>query len=347
MSDYHFFKPKNILNNAKKQISLASSLQELEYIRLEYIGKKGCITNEMAKISTIEQDQRKSFGALINNIKKEFEEIYHEKKKYLEQEFLRIKLAKEKIDITLPAACKPKGSIHPIMQAKAEIIQILVNLGFMLKEGPSIETEWYNFSALNIDENHPARQTQDTFYLPGRVLRTHTSPVQIRTLESSSLPIKFIVPGRTYRSEFDQTHAPMFHQIELMAVDKNLNMRDLKAVILKLIEVFFEGHNPEVRFRPSFFPFTTPSAEVDIRFKDGKWLEVLGCGMTHPSVIRNCGLDPNVYIAYAAGLGLERMAMLKYGIKDLRQFFEGDYRWLSHYNFSCFDIPSIIGGITR
>ncbi|NDB82340.1 MAG: phenylalanine--tRNA ligase subunit alpha [Alphaproteobacteria bacterium] len=342
---------KEIINNAKHKISLATSLLELENIRLEYLGKKGVIAEQMKLIGTIEPNAKKAFGEFINNIKSEFEETFNAKKLILEHKHLQEKLEREKIDITLPAFHTKSGSLHPIIQAKLELTEILGHLGFITKEGPSIETQWYNFSALNIDENHPARQSQDTFYIgdPANpmVLRTHTSPVQIRTLESCTPPLKFIAPGRTYRSELDQTHTPMFHQIELMAIDKGLTMRDLKTVILQLISVFFDGQNPEVRFRPSFFPFTTPSAEVDIKFSGGDWLEVLGCGMVHPNILKNCGIDASVYTSYAAGLGIERMAMLKYGIKDLRQFFEGDSRWLSHYNFSPFDIPSIIRGLAR
>ncbi len=341
----------NILNNAKERIGLATSLAELENVRVEYSGKKGVIAEQMKLLSQMLPEERKSFGEAVNDLKQQFEAALFTKKQSLENSAMNERLEKEKIDISLPATPHRTGSIHPIMQAEAELIEICAYLGFEVKKGPSIETEWYNFSALNIDANHPARQSHDTFYIGPKenrmVLRTHTSPVQIRTLESTPVPIKFIAPGRTYRSDFDQTHTPMFHQIELLAIDEHLTIRDLKAMIFSLISAFFESQNPEIRFRPSFFPFTTPSAEVDIKFPGGKWLEVLGCGMVHPQVLKNCHIDTSKYQAYAAGLGIERMAMLKYGIDDLRQFFDGDYRWLKHYSFSCFDLPSVIRGLSR
>ncbi len=343
----------SLLSSAIDKIKSASNLLELEEIRVKYVGKNGEISSQMKLLGGMQESEKKEFGAKINDIKTQFEQILEEKKLLLQTKELERKLKSEKIDVTIPAKKHKIGSIHPVSQAKAELTEILSRLGFAVKEGPSIETEWYNFSALNIDENHPARQDHDTFYLPSEeqgkrmVLRTHTSPVQIRTMESGNPPFRFIAPGRTYRSDYDQTHTPMFHQIELLAVDKDLNMAHLKYVIIEFINAFFEGQNPEVRFRPSFFPFTTPSAEVDIRFQGGKWLEILGCGMVHPNILKNCNIDPSIYQGFAAGLGIERMAMLKYGIEDLRQFFEGDVRWLEHYSFSSFDIPSVIGGLTR
>jgi phenylalanyl-tRNA synthetase alpha chain len=341
----------SILDSATIKITNAATYQELEQIRIEFAGKNGLISEQMKLLASLPDDQKKSFGAEINEIRKKFESLLDAKKLQLKEKELNEKLEKEKIDITLPARIRKTGAIHPISQAKTELVEIFAHLGFEVKEGPSVESDWYNFTALNIDENHPARQDHDTFYVGStenrKVLRTHTSPVQIRTMQSGTPPFRFIAPGRTYRSDYDQTHTPMFHQIELLAVDKNITMNNLKYVIEEFIAAFFEGQNPELRFRPSFFPFTTPSAEVDIRFAGGKWLEVLGCGMIHPNVLKNANIDPNQYQGFAAGLGIERMAMLKYGINDLREFFESDIRWLKHYSFSELDIPSIISGLTR
>lgn len=339
-----------ILNAAIDKINSTSSLLALEEVRIEFTGKNGIISEQMKKLGSLPPEEKKSFGASVNEIKVKFEELFLHKKNELKELELEAKLKSEKIDITLPSPKINSGSIHPISQARNELTEIFASLGFEVKEGPSIETDWYNFTALNIDENHPARQSHDTFYIgegENLVLRTHTSPVQTRTMQNGKPPFRFISPGRTYRCDYDQTHTPMFHQIELLAVDTDINMQDLKFVIEGFITAFFEGQNPEVRFRPSFFPFTTPSAEVDIRFAGGKWLEVLGCGMIHPNVLKNAGVNPEEYQGFAAGLGIERMAMLKYGIDDLRQFFESDIRWLKHYSFSAFDVPSMIGGLTK
>ena len=342
----------SIALSAINKISLCSKLSELEEIRLEFLGKSGVISLEMRKLASLQDAEKKKFGEEINKAKSEIENLLLSKKKELSEKELNEKLEKEKIDVTLPARKSKQGSIHPISQARLELVEIFTKLGFEIKEGPNIETDWFNFTALNIDENHPARQMHDTFYMPSKnesemVLRTHTSPVQIRAMKAGKPPFRFIAPGRTYRSDYDQTHSPMFHQIEILAVDKDLNFQHLKYVIHEFINIFFEGQNPQIRFRPSFFPFTTPSAEVDISFDGKKWLEILGCGMIHPEVLRNSDVDPNEYQGFAAGLGIERMAMLKYGIDDLRQFFESDLRWLKHYGFSSHDIPSIAGGLTR
>ncbi len=342
----------SLLDRAIDKVESSQNLDELESVRIEFIGKNGLISEQMKLLGKMGADERKIFGKEINDIKNTFDIAFENKQKILTTQKLKEKLIKENIDITLPSQKKRIGSIHPISQAKNEIIEIFAKLGFEIKEGPSIESDWYNFTALNIDENHPARQTQDTFYMSSEnnektLLRTQTSPVQIRMMEKGKPPFRFIAPGRTYRSEHDITHTPMFHQIEILAIDKDINMSHLKYVILEFVNAFFEGQNPEVRFRPSFFPFTTPSAEVDIRFNEGKWLEVLGCGMVHPKVLINSRVDPSIYQGFAAGLGIERMAMLKYGIEDLRQFFESDIRWLEHYSFSAFDIPSVFGGLTR
>ncbi|MDX2049893.1 MAG: phenylalanine--tRNA ligase subunit alpha [Rickettsiaceae bacterium] len=341
---------ESILKDAIYKINNSNSSVELENIRIEFTGKKGVISEEMRKMATMTIEDKKEFGKIINDIRLKFEqELNRKKNELIEKEFEDL-LSKEQVDITLASRPKSIGSVHPVMQARAEIIEIFAHLGFEVKEGPSIETDWNNFTALNIDENHPARQMHDTFYMKESddlVLRTHTSPVQIRTMKSNNPPMKFIAPGRTYRSDFDQTHTPMFHQIELLEISKEATMAKLKSLIEYFISCFFENTGPEVRFRPSYFPFTTPSAEVDIRFKGGKWLEILGCGMIHPKVLTNVGIDSNLHQGYAAGLGIERMAMLKYGIKDLRQFFDSDLRWLKHYNFSPFDVPSVTWGLTR
>lgn len=341
-----------LINRATNNIENASGLSALDAIRLEFLGKNGLIPLEMQKLAKLSPEEKKEFGRKINEAKQQIEYCLKIKKEALEKLELDNKLSKEKLDVTLPARNTRSGSIHPITQARKELVEIFARLGFEIKDGPNIETDWYNFSALNIDENHPARQEHDTFYMPSKdssknVLRTHTSPVQIRAMESGKPPFRFIAPGRTYRSDYDQTHTPMFHQIEVLAVDETCNMQQLKYLIKKFIDAFFEGQNPEIRFRASFFPFTTPSAEVDIRFKGGKWLEVMGCGMIHPQVLKNANIDPSIYQGFAAGLGIERMAMLKYGINDLRQFFESDVRWLEHYSFSPSDIPSITNGLTK
>lgn len=339
------------------------SLEALEQIRIQYLGKNGSITSQMKQLGTLVPEDRKTFGAAVNTVKQAVSAALEARKEQLETLALQARLAQETVDITLPCRHTPKGSIHPITQATQEIIAILANMGFAVAEGPSIEDDYHNFTALNIPENHPARQMHDTFYLPDNpdgskvVLRTHTSPVQIRTMKSGKPPYRIIAPGRTYRSDSDMTHTPMFHQVEGLFIDKNIHMGHLKGCIIEFIRAFFEIDNVPVRFRPSFFPFTEPSAEVDIgcsraggelKIGAGKdWLEVLGCGMVHPNVLKNVGIDPEEYQGFAFGLGIERLAMLKYGIPDLRTFFDSDIRWLTHYGFSAFDIPSLVGGLSR
>ena len=345
---------EQILISAKQKIELATNLQALQQVKVEFLGKQSMLNQEMKKLGQLNEEERKNFGLAINKIKEQIQELLNKKYTILEAEELNKRFANEKLDLTIPARPYKQGSIHPITQCMEELIQIFAQLGFTIKYGPNIETDWYNFTALNIDENHPARQMHDTFYLQKQednnnmLLRTHTSPIQIRTMQNERPPFRFIAPGRTYRSDSDMTHTPMFHQIEGLVIDKDINMGHLKYVINNLINNFFEQSAIEVQFRPSFFPFTEPSAEVDIRIHgSAKWLEVLGCGMVHPNVLRNVGIDPNEYRGFAFGLGIERFAMLKYGIKDLRQFFEGDIRWLKHYAFSPFDIPSLVGGLTK
>jgi len=341
---------QSIITEAKKKILLSNNSNELQQVKVEFLGKQSSFNQEMKKISNLAPEERKLLGQQINQVKEQIQILIEEKQSLLEEKEQLERFVKEKLDLTIPSIPTTRaGSIHPITQAMEELIQVFSKFGFVIKEGPNIESDWYNFTALNIDENHPARQMHDTFYLKGgHVLRTHTSPIQIRTMLNEKPPFRFIAPGRTYRSDSDMTHTPMFHQIEGMVIDKNIHFGHLKYVITEFIKDFFEQTNIEVQFRPSFFPFTEPSAEVDIRMNGSdKWLEVLGCGMVHPHVLKNVNIDPDIYQGFAFGLGIERFAMLKYGIKDLRQFFEGDLRWLKHYNFSAFDIPTLAGGLTK
>lgn len=339
---------ENILQTAIKKISLVENIKNLEQIKVELLGKKSELQNAMNKIGSISVDERREFGKKINLIKDEILNAIQAKSDILEAKELTDKINTEAIDLSIPGRINRQGSVHPISQVIEELVQLLSKFNFHIKEGPSIENDWYNFSALNIDENHPARQMFDTFYLNDKfLLRTHTSPVQIRSMENMQVPLRIIAPGRTYRSDSDMTHTPMFHQIEGLVIDRDINIGHLKYVIINLIEEFFEGRKIDIRFRPSYFPFTSPSAEVDISIDGSKWLEVLGCGMVHPNVLQNANVDHEKYTGFAFGLGCERFAMLKYNIKDLRQFFEGDIRWLKHYNFSSFDIPNFAYGLTK
>ncbi|MCC8399371.1 MULTISPECIES: phenylalanine--tRNA ligase subunit alpha [unclassified Candidatus Tisiphia] len=343
-----------ILESAQSSIEATQTLSGLQQIRVEFLGKKSLLTQEMKKLGDLEPNDRKKLGEIVNLLKEQISNLLQAKQTILEEFELNKQFAEEKTDLTIPARQHKKGSIHPITQATEELIQIFAKFGLTIKDGPNIENDWYNFTALNFYEDHPARQMHDTFYLKAKegadplLLRTHTSTIQIRTMQNDKPPFRFIAPGRTYRSDSDMTHTPMFHQIEGLVLDENINMGHLKYLITEFIKDFFEQTNIEIRFRPSFFPFTEPSAEVDIKMPDSnKWLEVLGCGMVHPNVLKNVNIDSDHYQGFAFGLGVERFAMLKYGIKDLRQFFEGDIRWLKHYNFSAFDIPTLAGGLTR
>jgi phenylalanyl-tRNA synthetase alpha chain len=352
----------NALNEEmKRKIESVDTMANLEQVKIEIFGKSGRLQAEMAKIVTLPVEEKKEFGREVNIVKQNLQEIFDKKREELSRQELDIKLQSEWQDLSLPGRSEKSGKIHPLTQALNEMTEIFANLGFNIEEGPSIEDDWYNFTALNIDENHPARQMHDTFYMKGaegkNLLRTHTSPVQIRTMQKGKPPFRFVVPGRVYRCDWDATHTPMFHQIEGVVVDKDIHMGHLKHFINEFMKAFFEKDKLDARFRANFFPFTEPSAEVDIRCTrkanelilgegDG-WLEVMGCGMIHPKVLENAGIDPSEYQGFAFGLGLERFAMLKYGIGDLREFFNGDQRWLNHYGFSSFDAPSIIGGLTR
>ena len=345
-----------LLSDAQKQIESVEDLRSLEELRVSYLGKSGAVSALMKDLSKLPPEERREFGQKVNKLKVEITQLVVDKKANLERKALNARLIDEKLDMSLPARPSVSGSIHPTSRAIEEITNILLNRGFQVAEGPNLEDDWYNFTALNIDENHPARQMHDTFYMnsvgtkDGRemLLRTHTSPIQIRAMQNTKPPYRFIAPGRTYRCDSDMTHTPMFHQIEGLWIDKGVNMGHLKYIVQELICEFFENDEIDFLFRPSFFPFTEPSAEIDIRMnKDSKWLEVMGCGMVHPKVLEAAGVDSSEYQGFAFGLGVERFAMLKYNIKDLRQFFEGDMRWLKHYNFSSFDIPSLIGGLSR
>ena len=335
-------------------------LSEINQIKSDLFGKNGLVSSQFKKIGTIVESERKKFASDLNIIKDELQHLINLKTDEVENAEINKKLDKEKIDITLPERPFVRGKIHPVSQTIDEISSIFSEIGFSVEEGPDVENEYNNFTALNTPDNHPARDMHDTFYLDEKkqkLLRTHTSPVQIRTMLKDKPPFKIIAPGRTYRSDSDQTHAPMFHQVEGLHIDKNINMGHLKGCLNYLIKEFFEVDKIKMRFRPSHFPFTEPSAEVDIGYeiKDGKiiigegnqWLEILGCGMVHPNVLKNVKVDPAKFQGYAFGIGIDRLAMLKYGINDLRAFFDCDYRWLNHFGFDPLDVPTNYRGLSR
>jgi phenylalanyl-tRNA synthetase alpha chain len=355
-----------------------SDVTTIEALRQSWLGKKGTLNDALKSLRDLPIEEKKTFGRDLNILKNDILEKILLKKQAFSDQALDQKLSKEKVDLSLPVrGSTAKGTIHPITQTIEELVHIFGQLGFEWAEGPTIETDFHNFSALNIPEEHPAREMQDTFYVDqpknterveegaesneantgALVLRTHTSPVQIRTMLSKKPPIRIIVPGRTYRSDYDLTHTPMFHQIEGLVIDKQSNMRDLLATLRYFVAAYFEKNDIPMRFRSSYFPFTEPSAEVDIACKHNKdkieigggdsWLEILGCGMVHPQVLRNCGLDPDEYQGYAFGMGIERIAMLKHGIPDLRRFFESDLRWLRHYGFTHLQTASGLGGLGK
>ncbi len=335
-------------------------ISEINQIKSDLFGKSGLISTQFKKIGTIAESERKKFASDLNTIKDELQDLISSKINEVENAEINKKLEKEKIDITLPERPFVRGKIHPVSQTIDEISSIFSEIGFSVEEGPDVENEYNNFTALNTPENHPARDMHDTFYLDEKkqkLLRTHTSPVQIRTMLKGKPPFKIIAPGRTYRSDSDQTHSPMFHQVEGLYIDKNINMGHLKGCLNYFIKEFFEVDKIKMRFRPSHFPFTEPSAEVDIGYemKDGKivigegnqWLEILGCGMVHPNVLKNVKVDPTKFQGYAFGIGIDRLAMLKYGINDLRAFFDCDYRWLNHFGFDPLDVPTNYRGLSR
>lgn len=346
---------------ATEAIQSADSLRSLDDTRVQWLGKKGKLTEQLKALSQASIEEKKTVGKALNELKQLLQELIEAQQAQLNHAEIEARLASETVDITLPVKQEPAGSIHPITQVLEEMTAIFADFGFTVAEGPDIESDWYNFTALNIPESHPARQMHDTFYLNATddkgdplVLRTHTSPVQIRTMTSQQPPIRIIAPGATYRCDSDMTHTPMFHQLEGLVIDKHIHFGHLKGLLRDFIEAFFGIQNVPMRFRPSFFPFTEPSAEVDIgcqKQKDqliiGKgddWLEVLGCGMVHPNVLKNCGLDPQEWQGFAFGFGVERLAMLKYNIPDLRTFFESDARWLSHYGFHPLNRPNLSHG---
>ena len=350
-----------IRSEALGAVEQAADLAALETARVAVLGKKGSVTGLMKTLGGMAPEARKEFGARVNQLKAEIEAALEARKGLLGSAALAARLASEKIDISLPARPESQGSLHPIGQVMDEVAAIFGEMGFTWAEGPDIEDDWHNFSALNIPPDHPARQMQDTFYLPSRadgtpmVLRTHTSPVQARTMLNKDVQkrladggaLRIIVPGRTFRIDNDATHTPMFHQVEGLVIDRTTHMGHLKGCLVDFCRAFFEIDDLPLRFRPSYFPFTEPSAEVDIgcSWKGGElkigagdsWLEILGSGMVHPNVIANCGLDPAVYQGFAFGMGIDRIAMLKYGIPDLRNFFDSDLRWLRHYGFSALE----------
>jgi phenylalanyl-tRNA synthetase, alpha subunit len=306
-------------------------LDALEAFRVEYFGKKGHFTQLMQGLRDVAAEERPAIGAKINEAKQAVLDILNAKKEEFEQAALNAQLEKEKVDVSLPGRKVEIGGLHPVTITIERVTKFFSELGFSVESGPEIESDYYNFDALNIPKHHPARADHDTFWFnPELLLRTQTSGVQIRTMEKKQPPIRIMAPGRVYRNDYDQTHTPMFHQIELLYVDKNANFTELKGLLHDFLRAFFE-EDLQVRFRPSYFPFTEPSAEVDVMGKNGKWLEVLGCGMVHPNVLRNVGIDPNEYSGFAVGMGVERLTMLRYNVTDLRAFFENDLRFLKQF----------------
>ncbi|MEJ1991916.1 MAG: phenylalanine--tRNA ligase subunit alpha [Maritimibacter sp.] len=345
-------------------IAAADSEAALEDLRLAAVGKKGEVALKMRELGKMTPEERQIMGPKLNALKDEINSALAAKKEALGDAALDLRLKEEWLDVTLPGRPRAQGTIHPVSQVTEEVTAIFADMGFAVAEGPQIETDWHNFDALNIPPHHPARQEFDTFYMsraegderPPHVLRTHTSPVQIRAMLEQGAPIRVIAPGRVYRCDYDQTHTPMFHQVEGLAIGKDISMANLKWVLEEFFTAFF-GKSVKTRFRASHFPFTEPSAEVDIQcsFEGGTvkvgegddWLEVLGSGMVHPNVLRSAGVDPDEWQGFAFGIGIDRLAMLKYGIPDLRAFFDSDLRWLKHYGFNPLDVPTMRGGVSR
>ena len=346
------------------EIDAAADENALEAVRVGAIGKKGSISEQMKTLGKMSAEERQTMGPLLNGLKAKITDTINARKEVLKRAGIEARLASERVDVTLPVRQNPldAGRIHPISQVMDEITAIFADMGFTVAEGPDIETDYYNFTALNFPEGHPAREMHDTFFFnedekgERRVLRTHTSPVQIRTMENQKPPIRIVIPGKTYRQDSDATHSAMFHQLEGLVIDEKANIANLKWTLLEFCKTFFEVDNIDMRFRPSFFPFTEPSLEVDIqcdrsgsevKFGEGEdWMEILGSGMVHPNVLRNAGLDPDVYQGFAWGIGIDRIAMLKYGMPDLRPFFEADQRWIDHYGFRPLDMPTLFGGLS-
>ena len=351
---------EKIKNQFFSKLEEAKDLEKVNQIKSELFGKNGIISNQFKVLATKSDEDKKTFASELNTLKNDLQIIINKKVEKIKIEEINKKLENEKIDVTLPERSFRIGKIHPVSQVIDEISSIFSEIGFSVEEGPDVENEYNNFTALNTPQNHPARDMHDTFYLSNSkdlLLRTHTSPVQIRTMLKSKPPFKIIAPGRTYRHDSDQTHSPMFHQLEGLHIDRNINMGHLKGCLYYFVKKFFEVEKVKIRFRPSHFPFTEPSAEVDIGYKiqDGrikigegdKWLEILGCGMVHPQVLKNAKVNPKQYQGYAFGVGIDRLAMLKYGINDLRAFFESDIRWLEFYGFDPLDVPTNYRGWSR
>lgn len=344
-------------------IESADTLEALEAVRVSALGKQGSVSALLKTMGGMSPEERQTQGPIINGLRESITTALTAKKADLEAAELNRRLATERVDMTLPAPDAPRGTIHPVSQVMDELAEIFADMGFAVAEGPEIEDDWHNFTALNIPETHPARAMHDTFYFPDdmardgqkMVLRTHTSPVQIRTMTSQEPPIRIIAPGRVYRSDSDATHTPMFHQIEGLVIDKGIHLGHLKWTLETFLKAYFEREDVVLRLRPSYFPFTEPSVEVDVGYSviNGKrviggaegWMEVLGSGMVHRKVIAACGLDPDVWQGFAFGTGVDRLAMLKYGMDDLRAFFDGDNRWLQHYGFNALDVPTLSGGV--
>ena len=321
-----------LIQQAESEINSADDLAALDAVRVSYLGKKGVLTARMKELGKLSAEQRPAAGQEINKAKQAVQMQLEARRNVLEDAALSKKLAEDAVDVTLPGRGLSRGGRHPVSRAGARIERIFRNAGFGVRSGPEIEDDFHNFTALNIPENHPARAMHDTFYFPGgNLLRTHTSPVQIRSMVKEGVPIRIIAPGRVYRCDSDQTHTPMFHQVEGLVVDRDVSFANLKAVLHQFVENFFE-RDAELRFRASYFPFTEPSAEVDVLWSEGKWLEILGCGMVHPKVLENAGIDSEEFTGYAFGMGVERLAMLRYGVNDLRTFFDNDLRFLRQFH---------------
>jgi phenylalanyl-tRNA synthetase alpha chain len=346
-------------------INSAADEAALEAVRVAALGKKGSISERMKTLGGMSQEERLAMGPLLNGLKDRVTALLGERRQELRRAAIAERLKRETVDVTLPVRTAPAetGRIHPISQVVDEITAIFSDMGFSIAEGPDIETDYYNFTALNFPEGHPAREMHDTFFFNPKedgsrmLLRTHTSPVQVRTMEAQKPPIRIVIPGKTYRQDSDATHSPMFHQVEGLVIDRTANVANMKWVLTEFCKAFFEVDHVDMRFRPSFFPFTEPSLEVDIqcdrsrpgevRFGEGSdWMEILGCGIVHPNVLRFGGLDPDEYQGFAWGMGIDRLAMLKYGMPDLRAFFDADARWISHYGFRPLDLPTLFGGLS-
>ena len=355
--------PEELKRTLLAEVEGAQTLDDLEQVRVSVLGKKGRLTQQMKQLGQLDPEERKRVGQALNAVKDAVQQAIETRKASLAEAEMQTRLERERVDVTLPARPFDLGRIHPISRTIEEMIQIFGAMGFRVAEGPHVEDDFHNFTALNIPPEHPARQEHDTFYVEGtgddghrKVLRTHTSPVQIRAMRAlEEPPIRVIAPGRTFRSDDDATHSPMFHQIEGLVVDRTTHMGHLKGTLIEFCRAFFGVDDLPVQFRPSYFPFTEPSAEVDIGCskegnelkigKGGDWLEILGCGMVHPKVLENCGIDSSIYQGYAFGMGVERAAMLKYGIPDLRTFYDSDLRWLRHYGFLPIEAPSPVKGL--